>query len=139
MWWIIGILIVGVIIYKFVADLNKDNDDLQSQSSSDKFSGIVKIINAAAFGGKGEVYQLNRRVFNLYKDGENQIINFDYSTGSLTITWKFKYFQQEVVHRRQFDDVRMISMALQERIGNQMVNEMPEVIERHMKRVLGRI
>jgi len=69
MWWIIGILIVGVIIYKFVADLNKDNDDLQSQSSSDKFSGIVKIINAAAFGGKGEVYQLNRRVFNLYKDG----------------------------------------------------------------------
>ena len=97
------------------------------------------MINEAAFNGDGSVTTLDKREFNLYEDGQNQIIKFQYSTGHLTITWKYKYFQKEIVHERQFNDVRNLSLFEQQKIGEQMIREMAVVVERHKNNVIGGI
>lgn len=137
--WTIVIVIVGYILISFFISLSKDNDDLQGRTLDDKFIVIVNTINEAAFDGRGSVITLDKREFNLYEEGQNQIIKFQYSTGHLTITWKYKYFQKEVVHERQFNDVRNLSLFDQQKIGEQMINEMFIVVERHKNNVIGGI
>ena len=92
MWVIFILVIVGIVLFNFANDLNKDNYDLQHQNVHEKFATITGALNAFAFNGKGSVIPLDKRSYNLYEDGKNQIINFNYSTGHLTITWKYKYF-----------------------------------------------
>jgi hypothetical protein len=112
---------------------------LQGRTLDDKFNVIVNMINDAAFDGGGSVTTLDKREFNLYEDGQNQIIKFQFSTGHLTITWKYKYFQKEIVHERQFNDVRNLSLFDQQKIGEQMIKEMAIVVERHKNNVIGGI
>ena len=59
-----------------------------------------------------------------------------YSTGHLTITWKYKYFQKEVVHEKIFNNVRNLSIFEQQRIAEIMVSEMAVVISNHQNNVL---
>ena len=134
--WIIVIVIVGFILIRFFISLSKDNYDLQGRTLDDKFNVIVNMINEAAFGGRGSVITLDKREFNLYEEGQNQIIKFHYSTGHLTITWKYKYFQKEVVHKRQFNYVRNLSIFDQQKIGEQMIEEMAITVERHKNNVV---
>ncbi len=134
--WTIVIVIVGYILIQFFISLSKDNDDLQGQSLDDKFNFIVNMLNGAAFNGHGTIISLNKREFNLYEDGQNQIIKFQYSTGHLTITWKYKYFQKEVIHEKQFNNVRNLSLFEQQKIGEQMIREMAIVVENHKNNVL---
>lgn len=135
--WIVVIGIVGFILIRFFSDLNKDNEDLQGQSLTEKFVVIVSSINEAAFGGMGKVTTLNKRSFNLYQNGQNQIINFQYGTGHLTITWKYKYFQKEIVHEKQYNDVRNLSLFEQQKIADNMISEMEQVVENHKNNVIG--
>lgn len=134
--WIIVIAIIGYFLIRFIIDLNKDNYDLQSQTLSEKFQFLVDELNEAAFNGMGSVTNLDKRSFNLYQTGQNQIINFMYSTGHLTITWKYKYFQKEVVHKKQFNNVRNLSIFEQQRIAEIMASEMAVVISNHQNNVL---
>lgn len=135
--WIVVIGIVGFIMIRFFSDLNKDNTDLQGQPLSKKFTVIVNSINEAAYGGMGKVIILDKRSFNLYQDGQNQIINFQYGTGHLTITWKYKYFQKEIVHEKQYNDVRNLSLFEQQKIADNMISEMEQVLENHKNNVIG--
>ncbi|MDA9309381.1 hypothetical protein N9Q21_02685 [Flavobacteriaceae bacterium] len=135
--WIVVIGIVGFIMIRFFSDLNKDNTDLQGQPLSKKFTVIVNSINEAAYGGMGKVTILDKRSFNLYQDGQNQIINFQYGTGHLTITWKYKYFQKEIVHEKQYNDVRNLSLFEQQKIADNMISEMEQVLENHKNNVIG--
>jgi hypothetical protein len=128
---IIIIVIVAIVFFKFITSLNKDNVVLNEQPLSQKFSVIVDLINKSAYNGQGEIIILNKRSFNLYCDGENQIINFQYSTSSLTITWKYKWFYNEIVHSKDFYNVQEISIDGQRRIANQMIAEMSDIIENH--------
>ena len=134
--WTIAIVIVGVMLFRFFADLSKDEDDLQSGTLSEKFNIIVNMINKAAFNGNGEVTILDKREFNLYEEGQNQIIKFHYSTGHLTITWKYKYFQKEIVHEKQFSNVRNLSLFEQQRIGEHIIKEMEIVVQQHKNNVI---
>lgn len=135
--WIVVIAIVGYILFRFFSDLNKDNVDLAGQSLPEKFAVIVNSINEAAYGGMGSVTTLDKRSFNLYQDGLNQIINFQYGTGHLTITWKYKYFQKEIVHEKQYNNVRNLSLFEQQKIADNMISEMKQVIENHKNNVIG--
>lgn len=134
--WIVLIGILSFVGIKFFTALTKDNDDLQNQTLAQKFSVIVNIINQATFNGEGKITSLNKREFNLYKEDENQIIKFYYSTGNLTITWKYKYFQKEVVHDKQLDNVRNLSIFDQERIANNLVTEMVTIVGNHKQEVI---
>ena len=139
MFWTIIIAIVGFIMFQFFNSLSKDSDDLQGKSLDEKFKVVVNMINDAAFSGRGSVRSLDTREFNLYEEGQNQIIKFQYSTGHLTIIWKYKYFQKEVIHQRQFNDVRNISLFDQQKIAERMIREMADVVERHKNNVIGSI
>ncbi|PKV75885.1 hypothetical protein [Pontibacter ramchanderi] len=137
--WFFVIAILGYIMYRFFSALNKDNYDLQNRTLDDKFSVIVDAINEAAFNGRGTVTNLDKRAFNLYEVGKNQIIHFNYGTGHLTITWKYKFFQKEVVHEKQFNDVRNLSIFEQQKIANQMIAEMARVVESHQMNTMSGI
>lgn len=135
--WIIVIGIVGVSLFRFFSALNKDNSDLQGQSLTEKFAVIVNAINEAAYDGKGTITTLDKRSFNLYQKGLNQIINFQYGTGHLTIIWKYKYFQKEIVHEKQYNNVRNLSLFEQQKIANNMISEMEQVVQNHKNNVIG--
>jgi hypothetical protein len=133
---IIIVITIGVALAIFFLAFSKDREDLQWQTLDQKFSVIVDIINNFAYEGMGSVTILDKREFNLYKDEENQIIKFLYGTGHLTIIWKYKYFQKEVIYKRQFTDVRNLSIFEQKKIADQIIAEMSHVIEKHKKDVL---
>jgi hypothetical protein len=57
----------------------------------------------------------------------------------LAITWKYKYFQKEIVHQRQFNNVRNLSLFEQQNIAKQMIDEMTIVIVNHKNNVIGGI
>jgi hypothetical protein len=135
--WVIVIGIIVFILFRFLTDLNKDNYDLQGQSLAEKFKFTVESLNDAAYNGQGSVTTLDKRSFNLYEYGSNQIIHFVYGTGHLTITWKYKYFQKEVVHEKQFNDVRNLSLFEQQKIAKIMIKEMAVVIANHQNNVIG--
>tara|TARA_B110001469_G_C9587113_1_gene291283 strand:+ start:88 stop:510 length:423 start_codon:yes stop_codon:yes gene_type:complete len=135
--WVIVIGIVGFIMFRFFSDLNKDNADLQGQSLHEKFAVIVSSINEVAYFGMGKVTTLDKRSFNLYQDGKNQIIKFEYGTGHLTIIWKYKYFQKEIVHEKQYDNVRNLSLFEQQKIADNIISEMEQVVENHKNNVIG--
>ncbi len=134
--WIIVAVLVVIILFRFFSSLNEDNNDLQGQSLSKKFRFTVNDLNQAAFNGHGKITVLDKRHFNLYEDGQNQIISFHYSTGQLTITWKYKYYQKEVVHEKQFNDVRNLSIFEQQKISKIMIQEMEQIVARHQNSVL---
>lgn len=134
--WIILISIIGYILFRFLYALGKDDKELQGRTLDDKFYHIVDELNDFAFEGNGNISYLDKREFNLYEIGQNQIINFLYSTGHLTITWKYKYFKREVTFERQFDNVRNINIIEQQMIVDEMINEMKRVVENHKTKVL---
>lgn len=135
----LGILFIVIIIFiigSFVLSLNKDKNELKSQPLEKKFRGFVHMINNAAFKGTGSVSVIDKRSFNLYRKGENQIINFHYGTGHLTITWSYKFYQKEVGHKRSFNDVRNLSVFKQQELAERMIMEMEHIIEKHKSKVL---
>jgi hypothetical protein len=134
--WTFLIVLAAFIFISFLWDLNKDNDDLQGGNLKEKFNVIVYMLNDAAFDGFGKVTFLHKRSFNLYQDGTNQIITFAYSTGHLTISWRYKYFQKEMVHERQFNNVRNLSSFQQQRIAEAMIVEMAAKINQHQQNIL---
>ena len=139
MFWTFIIIVVVFILFRFFMSLNQDSEDLQGKSLAEKFNVIANTINEAAFNGAGSVTTLDKREFNLYEDGQNQIIKFHYSSGHLTLTWKYKYYQKEIVHEKQFDNVRNISLFDQQKIAQQMISEMARVVQKHKDDVLGGI
>ena len=139
MWYIVICLVLAYIGFKFFSAYSKDADDLQSQPLHEKFAVVVGAINDVAFDGMGSVTTFDKRSFNLYETGQNQIVSFLYGTGHLTITWKYKYFQKELVHSRQFNDVRNLSIFEQQRLADIMIAEMRGKVARHKEEVLGGI
>lgn len=135
--WFLIIGIVLFILYRFFASLNEDKRELQIENLSEKFNIIVYALNDAAFNGMGSITIVDKRAFNIYREPSNQIITFQYSTGHLTITWRYKYLQKEVKHERQFNDVRNLSLFEQQRIADTMISDMGQVVERHKNSVLG--
>ena len=130
MTWIIVIGIILFILFKFFLDVKKDDTEL-SIGLDTKFKIIVEEINDAAYKGAGTVKYVDQREFSLYKQGSKQIIFFHYGTGILTITWRYKYFQKEIVHERSFNDVINLSVFEQQNIAISMIKEMVKVIENH--------
>ena len=121
--WVLGILgIIGYIIIRFFIDLKKDDYDLQETTVAEKFKFIVRKLNEVVYHGEGKVTVLDARTF--------------YATGSLTITWKYKYLQKEVIHERNVNDARNLSVLSQERIAENLIKEMGEVVRKHQIDVL---
>jgi len=134
---VIGIVlsVIGLILFLFFADVFKDRLDLSNQTLDQKFQVVVKMLNNYAYNGMGDITRVDKREFNIYQTGQNQMISFFYGTGHLTIKWKYKYFQKEVVFEKTFDNVREISDDVQQRIGEVMIKQMEQVVEDHKQKV----
>ena len=132
MYWVIGIVILIVIAeigYVLFPDLSKDNYDHQEQI--DKFGPILVAINDAAFNGGGSIATQGKRSFTLFKNEENQKINFQYVKGHLTITWHYIYFRKEIVLKKQIFDVGNLSFSKQQKIADRLIMEMTQVVDNH--------
>jgi hypothetical protein len=136
-WIIIAIVLISLIV--FAGKFNKDNEDLNGQTLYEKFKIVTDILNDYAFDGVGQINELHKRSFNLGAKGSNQLVNFDYGGGNLTLTWKYKYFQKEVINKKFFPDVRNLSIFEQERIAGLMIDRMSKKIENHKNQVLSDI
>lgn len=135
MWiWII-VAVVAIILFRFFSSLNKDNADLRKEPLSVKFSYIISEINNSAFDGFGSVDTISNRELCIY-GGSNQIVNLHYSTGSLTIIWRYKYFQKEMRFEKAYNDVRNISSIQQLKIAKDIINEVIPRIENFQNNVI---
>ena len=88
--------------------------------------------------GYGEVVKFkdDPRMLNLFDDNHaNMIVHFYYSTGSLTITLKYKYFQVELVKKMQFDNMRQAETFRQQDVANHFVEEARIAIQQHQAKV----
>jgi hypothetical protein len=137
--WAIVIGIILFILFKFLSDVNQDNKDLQGQTVIEKFQVVISMINDKAFNGNGEIIPLDKRSFNLYQNGQNQIVQFFYSTGHLTIIWKYKYFQKEIEHKKIYRNLRNISIFQQQKMAENMIDEMEQIVAHHQMNVINEI
>lgn len=132
MTWVVIILVALYFMVQFLRDLNRDNNDLDKISIDNKFKIITDILNAKAFKGNGEVrlHPNDKRSFHLYTKGANQIIEFEYGTGHLVITWKLKYsLDNEIIIKETFYNVRDIQDSEQIQIANGLIKRMEESIK----------
>lgn len=137
--WTIVIIGIAFILIKFIVELSKDKDDLKGQTLDEKFNVIINMLNETAFNGRGEITKINNRELNLYEVGTNQLVKFQYSTGSLTIDWRYKYFQKEIVHSRQYNNFRNLSLFEQQKIAKIFIEEGLHKFEAHKQSVTSQI
>lgn len=135
--WIITIIIsiLIVVVGKIIINTQKDKEDLLGTSVEEKFNVIVNKINQFAFNGEGEIKYIGKNHFNLYPDSSNQIVDFMYSQGMLSIIWKYKYLQKEMVYTKNLTNVRNLSLLEQAKIANAIIEEMSRKIQDHEKSV----
>lgn len=131
--WIIAIIITVLIVFvgKIILNTQKDKDDLVGKTLDEKFNVIVNRINNTAFDGEGKITYIDKSQFNLYAEPSNQIVDFLYSQGMLSITWKYKYFQKEMVYRRNLSNVRNLSLFEQDKIAQSVILGMNQKIQEH--------
>lgn len=138
--WFIIILIVGsmlVIFYQFLKDFNKDNKDLENQNIYKKFKVLADNINQSAYQGQGRIrmHPNDKRSFHIYMPNAPQIVEFNYSTGHLTIIWRYKYLgDNEIVYEETLRNVRDISNEQQRSVSKQIINEMNRRIDKVMQK-----
>jgi hypothetical protein len=134
--WGIIIAIVVVFIGSGLIQNSKDSKDLAGRKLEEKFNVIVNIINNAAFANEGVIKEYDNKHICLIKLGGNQMIEFLYSQGVLAVTWKYKYFQKELIHKRSFLNMLNLTIFEQEKIAKGFVSEMNCKIEKHKELVM---
>lgn len=135
----IWIIVAGIVIFfvvKMIVSYQQDNVDLKERGLQEKFHVIISRLNEYAFNSNGVITKFDKRECNLYDEGSNQIINFLYSQGTLMITWKFNYFQKEVMHKKNFLNTRNLSLFEQRKMADAVINEMEKVVREHKEQVL---
>lgn len=97
--------LAALLFVPFARQLAKDKIELGNNPINEKFEILVGIINDALLAGRGEVtlFDDNPKLMNLFsKDQANILIQFFYGTGNLTITLNYKYYQRELVFKKEF-------------------------------------
>ncbi len=136
-WVVLSLVIVIFVLTRFNMALNNDRKDLQSINVEEKFQVIANILNEHVFQNNADITEINPKSFLLSEEEKNQIIIFSYSTGNLTITWKYKYFQKELIHQKQYPGARNLSIFEQQQIANDIIKEMNIKIAKHKIDVMG--
>lgn len=133
-----GILIGALILFVLAIAINlgKDSQDLAGTTLKEKFSVIINMLNDAAFNGEGVIQEHDKKhIFLTHPESSNQMIEFLYSQGMLSVTWKYKYFQKELLHRNNLSNVRNLSLFEQQKIAKGIIEQMNYKIENHKRNV----
>lgn len=138
---LISLLVVFALAFIFVPftrQLVKDKEELSRNPINKKFEILVGAINEFMLDGKGEVtlFDDDPRLMNLMsEDKRNMLIQFYYSTGNLTITLNYKFFQKELVYKKQFFGLRNLSAFMQRDIANEFIEICGKKIAEHQQNV----
>ncbi|MBO7444849.1 MAG: hypothetical protein J6T86_00355 [Bacteroidales bacterium] len=139
---ILIVLVLALIFVAFAHNLVRDKVELEHTPLEKKFETVIQEVNAGLLGsgGKTVTFPNDKRHVNLFNDNSpNQIINFLYSTGNLSITYKYKFFQQEMVFERLFKGVRNINIYNQTALAKEFVGEALQRKSEHEHKVLSDI
>jgi hypothetical protein len=119
---IISYFIIKIFL-KFNKELEKDEKELNLQSLEEKFSVLIDGLNEYCYKGLGVITKLSPTNLNLYKEGSCQIINMQYGAGILRITWKFVYFQQEMIYKCNLEEARNVDELMQTNALKHIIQE----------------
>lgn len=135
---LIIILIVALVFLPFLSNLMKDSKDLETPLE-ERFRLLISRVNQAFMGGMGTVnHGESRRLVYLFNDNmANMVIQFYYSTGHLTVILKYKYFQQELIFKKVFYNMRNPSIFDQEDSSNAFIEEGKAKMKAHQTKVFG--
>lgn len=132
----------GLILYavfrkylQYKKEQRLDDEELKSQNIYDKFKPLLDGLNNYCFNGKGKISILDNKNANIYQEGENQILLFQYNAGMLTIVWKYKYFQNEMVYERNFSDARKATEIGMKSALNIIIEEFNEQLSVHKSNI----
>lgn len=130
--------LLAMVFLPFSRALMKDRNELHENPLEKKFNILITRINDLLMDGRGEVviFKNDPRTLNLFDDNHaNMIVNFYYSTGSLTITLKYKYYHVELVKKMQFDNMRQAETFRQQDVANHFCEEAAIAIRQHQTKV----
>ncbi len=117
MLWIILIAVIGMSIIAFLQGMNKDNEDLQGQTLSEKFSVMVDLINQEIFNGMGHVEEHGKRDFTLYAPRFPHTLYFLYGAGNLRVEWRAVLFGRKYMISKEFHNLRDVTDKEQEQMA----------------------
>lgn len=132
------ITLVAMIFLPFGRALMKDRSELHENPMERKFYILITRINDLLMNGNGEVVKFkdDPRMLNLFDQNHaNMIIHFYYSTGSLTITLKYKYYHVELVKKMQFHNMRQAETFRQQDVANYLCGEASSAIRQHQIKI----
>ena len=131
------ITLAALIFLPFSKALMKDRQELESNPMEQKFNILISRINKLLMGGAGEIIKTSDpRQVNLFDENHaNMIIRFYYSTGTLSIELKYKYFQVELVKKMEFHDMRHAESFRQTDVANHFAEEASAAIAAHQAKV----
>lgn len=132
------ITLLAMIFLPFSRSLMKDRAELHENPMEKKFGILLTRINDLMMNGNGDVVKFkdDPRMLNLFDDNHaNMIIHFYYSTGSLTITLKYKYYHVELIKKIQFDNMRQAETFRQQDVANHFCEEATIAIRQHQIKV----
>ncbi|MFV0180525.1 hypothetical protein OBK28_13285 [Empedobacter falsenii] len=135
---VIVVFIIFFIIKKIIEynkELKLDQDELKNLNVYNKFKILVDGLNLYCFNGEGKVNILDQKNANIYKEGSNQIILFQYNAGMLTVMWKYKYFHNEMIYERSFPDARNATEIGLKSVLKLIVEEFNERLFEHKAKV----
>ncbi|WP_312133177.1 hypothetical protein [Empedobacter sp.] len=138
--YIIPIIVVVIFfivkkIMQYNKELKLDKEELINQNIYEKFKVLMDGFNSYCFNGTGKVNVLDDKNANVYQEGSNQIVMFLYNAGMLTVVWKYKYFQNEMVYERNFPDARNATEIGLKSALKVMIEEFNERLVEHKAKV----
>ena len=133
------VLVLALLILPFTKALMKDKQDLCDRPIEVRFKVLIDEINKAILDGKGKTeYPIanDKRLLELRSDDKkNYLIEFDYSTGNLTIHLKYLYLQKELNAKVPFYHVRDVDYFTQKRMANEFIQKMRVAIAKHQETI----
>lgn len=129
------IFLVFRIISKFRKELKTDNKELNSQNLEDKFKFLIEGLNEYCYQGLGKITNIDKQALSIYKQNSCQIVNIEYGAGILTIIWKFKYFNQEMIYKRNLTEARDATLDWQKKALQTVISEFLEQYKKHEDKI----
>ncbi len=129
-------ILLAMVFLPFSRALIKDRAELHENPMEKKFDILITHINDLLMDGMGEVVKFRNdpRMLNLFDENlPNMIINFYYSTGTLTVKLNYKYFNAELVRKMQFHNMRQADTFRQLDAANQFCEEAAAAIRVHRR------
>jgi uncharacterized protein (DUF433 family) len=127
---LISVSIVLLVIL-IVPILKKNNKGKRQENIKTKFSMLIACLNEYCYQGKGYIDKLGKNYISLYKQDSCQKLTFKYELDKLHITWKFKYYQQEMIFEKVLSDLPDVTETWQVEMSKIIISEFLEKYKVH--------